>query len=113
MATKEARRFLSNEGYALVKIRKALRLEKLPPYIFAEIAKKKRVLQSKGMKLIDLGMGTPDLPTPTPIIETLRETAGLTENHQYAPYAGIDAFRKTCAEWMVGLAYRSIRWPRS
>jgi LL-diaminopimelate aminotransferase len=91
---------LSNEGYALVKIRKALRLEKLPPYIFAEIGKKKLALKAKGIKLIDLGMGTPDLPTPSHIIDSLRETAGITENHQYAPYNGIDAFRMAAAEWM-------------
>lgn len=83
-----------------MKIQKALRLEKLPPYVFAEMNKRKRLLADQGVRLIDLGMGTPDLPTPEPIIQRLQETLRDVENHKYPPYAGIDAFRKSAAEWM-------------
>lgn len=83
-----------------MKIQKALRLEKMPAYIFAEIGKKKRAIAAKGVKLIDLGMGTPDLPAPASVVETLRQAVGITENHQYSTYAGLDSFRKSAAEWM-------------
>ena len=39
------------------------RLAKLPPYLFAEIDKKKRELIAKGKDVIDLGVGDPDIPT--------------------------------------------------
>lgn len=83
-----------------MKIQKALRLQKLPPYVFAQLDEKKKELQSKGVNLIDLGIGDPDLPTPTPIIETLAAKARDAENHRYPSYGGMDAFKKTVADWM-------------
>ncbi|MDE0212660.1 MAG: LL-diaminopimelate aminotransferase, partial [Deltaproteobacteria bacterium] len=43
---------------------KARRIQELPPYLFAEIDRKKRAAQAKGVDLIDLGIGDPDIPTP-------------------------------------------------
>jgi LL-diaminopimelate aminotransferase len=83
-----------------MKIQKSLRLQKLPPYIFAEIDEKKRDLISKGHDLVDLGIGDPDLPTPPPMIETLATTARDKKNHRYPSYGGLKEFRDTCAEWM-------------
>ncbi len=79
---------------------KSLRLQKLPPYIFAQIDEKKRKLISEGKDLIDLGIGDPDLPTPTPIINELTETARNPENHRYPSYGGLIEFKKACATWM-------------
>ena len=56
-------------------IEKAKRIVELPPYLFAEIDKKKMELRKKGMDLIDLGIGDPDLPTPKLIIERLKKAA--------------------------------------
>jgi len=50
----------------------AERLRKLPPYLFAEIDKKKREARARGVDLIDMGIGDPDLPTPPHIIEALK-----------------------------------------
>ena len=55
-----------------MQIEKAKRIEQIPPYLFAEIDKKKEELRKKGMDLIDLGIGDPDLPTPKLIIERLK-----------------------------------------
>ena len=52
-----------------MRIEKAKRIEQIPPYLFAEIDKKKKEMRQKGIDLIDLGIGDPDLPTPKPIIE--------------------------------------------
>ncbi len=79
---------------------KALRLQKLPPYVFAEVNKKKARLLAEGKDLIDLGMGDCDLPTPPAIVKVLQETATEPKNHRYSSYAGLPEFRKTIAEWM-------------
>ncbi|HEU4437713.1 MAG TPA: hypothetical protein VFT36_00590, partial [Methylomirabilota bacterium] len=50
----------------------ASRLAKLPPYLFAEIDKNKREARARGVDLIDMGIGDPDLPTPPHIIEALK-----------------------------------------
>jgi len=79
---------------------KAIRLQKLPPYIFAEIDEKKRALMAQGKDLIDLGIGDPDLPTPTPIIHSLQEAAKDGKNHRYPSYGGLDEFKKAAASWL-------------
>lgn len=45
-----------------MQIERAKRIEQIPPYLFAEIDKKKEELRQRGMDLIDLGIGDPDLP---------------------------------------------------
>src|SRR5690625_2672886 len=69
----------------------------LPPYLFAEFQKKKEELQAKGVDVIDLGIGSPDLPAPEFIINSLIEEAKKTENHRYSPYDGCSEFKKAVA----------------
>ena len=52
---------------------KAERLQKLPPYLFAEIDKKKKAAIAAGRDVINLGVGDPDRPTPRPIIRSLQQ----------------------------------------
>lgn len=75
------------------------RLKKLPPYIFAQIDKIKQEEIKKGKKLIPLGIGDPDLPTPDFIIERLCQAAKNPTNHQYPSYWGMMEFRKAAARW--------------
>ncbi|MDR3211442.1 MAG: aminotransferase class I/II-fold pyridoxal phosphate-dependent enzyme [Planctomycetota bacterium] len=49
----------------------ANRLEKLPPYLFAALRKKIAEKKAKGVKIINLGIGDPDFPTPDPIVQEL------------------------------------------
>ena len=49
------------------------RLQKLPPYLFAEIDKKKKAALERGVDLISLGVGDPDKPTPPHIIEAAKK----------------------------------------
>ncbi|MBV8315824.1 MAG: LL-diaminopimelate aminotransferase, partial [Planctomycetaceae bacterium] len=51
---------------------KAERLQKLPPYLFAEIDKKKKAALAAGRDVINLGVGDPDRPTPAAIIRSLQ-----------------------------------------
>ncbi len=74
-------------------------MDKIPPYLFAEIDKKKNAARAKGVDVIDLGIGDPDLPTPKRIIDTLCREAANPVNHQYPSYEGMPAFREACASW--------------
>ena len=78
---------------------RAERLKKLPPYLFKEIDRKKTEVRSRGVDIIDLGIGDPDLPTPPHIIEALKKAAADSTNHRYPSYSGMGDFKKTVAEW--------------
>ena len=75
------------------------RLKRLPPYLFKEIDRKKAEVKAKGVDIIDLGVGDPDLPTPRHIIEALNKAARDPANHQYPSYSGMGGFKDTVARW--------------
>ena len=75
------------------------RIKNLPPYLFAAIDAAKQAVQAKGMDIIDLGVGDPDLPTPGLIIERLSSAARDSKNHQYPSYIGMLSFREAVAKW--------------
>ena len=77
----------------------ARRISELPPYLFAEIDRKKRAALEKGVDLIDLGIGDPDIPTPGRIIQALSQAAAKPVNHRYPSSAGMMAFRRAVADW--------------
>ena len=77
----------------------AERLNNLPPYLFARIDKIKAELRAKGVDLIDLGLGDPDLATPAHIVDALCEAARNPENHHYPDYLGLKEYRKAVADW--------------
>jgi len=82
-----------------MRIEMAKRIDQIPPYLFAEIDKKKEEIRKKGIDLIDLGIGDPDLPTPKPIIERLKKAAENPKNHRYPSYEGMIEFRTAVAQW--------------
>jgi LL-diaminopimelate aminotransferase len=82
-----------------LRIEKAVRLERLPPYLFKEIDRQKEQIRAKGVDIIDLGVGDPDLPTPPHIIEALRKACSDPANHRYPSYSGMDDFNATVARW--------------
>ncbi len=78
----------------------SLRLEKIPPYLFAEIRRVKQEAQDRGVDIIDLGIGDPDLPTPPAIIEALHRGAADPETHRYDESPrGWPNFLDAAAEW--------------
>ena len=83
-----------------IQIKKAERIQKLPPYLFAEIDRVKREVAARGADLINLGIGDPDTPTPAHIVARLREAAGNPANHRYPDYEGLLSFREAAAAWM-------------
>jgi LL-diaminopimelate aminotransferase len=75
------------------------RLQALPPYLFADLDRKKTALRAQGVDLIDLGVGDPDIPTPQRIVERLREAALDPRNHRYPSYEGLREFREAVSFW--------------
>jgi len=71
----------------------------LPPYLFARIDELKRKKEKEGVKLIDLGVGDPDHPTPEHIVEAMRKAVRNPETHRYPSYEGMKEFREAVARW--------------
>ena len=82
-----------------ISIKKASRINDLPPYLFAEIDRRKRAALARGVDLIDLGVGDPDIPTPSAIVEKLIESASKPVNHRYPSSSGMPEFRAAVADW--------------
>ncbi|MEJ5300328.1 MAG: LL-diaminopimelate aminotransferase [Thermodesulforhabdaceae bacterium] len=78
---------------------RANRLKELPPYLFQELDRIKAEVQAQGVDVIDLGVGDPDLPTPSHIIEALREAVKDPSTHRYPSYSGMNDFRDCVARW--------------
>jgi len=75
------------------------RLKRLPPYLFAEIDRKKGELRRKKIKFIDLSIGDPDIDAPLGMVKVLAAASRMKENQKYALDQGKDKFRKTISKW--------------
>ena len=82
-----------------MKIEKSERLKHLPPYLFKELDRQKEAVRAKGVDIIDLGVGDPDIPTPPHIIGALKKAAEDPANHQYPSYSGMGEFNAAVARW--------------
>ncbi len=76
------------------------RVEKIPPYLFAEIDKKIAAAKEKGVDIISLGIGDPDKPTIQSVVDEMHKAIDNPKNHDYPPYAGTDEFREAATKWM-------------
>ena len=70
------------------------RIERLPPYVFAEVNSMKAKERSLGEDIIDFGMGNPDTPTPQHIVDKLCETIQDSKSHRYSVSRGIIGLRR-------------------
>ncbi len=80
------------------------RIQRLPPYVFAEVNRLKAELRAQGKDIIDFGMGNPDSPTPPHIVEKLIEAVQNPETHGYSMSKGIPGLRKAIC------GYYKRRW---
>jgi len=78
---------------------RAARLNNLPTYFFAVIAQRLQAMQAQGIDVISLDIGSPDLPPPRAVVDTLSESAHEPNTHGYAGYRGIPAFRSAVAHY--------------
>jgi alanine-synthesizing transaminase len=75
------------------------RIQRLPPYVFNIIGDLKQRARAAGEDVIDFGMGNPDQPTPTHIVDKLVETARRGDTHRYSQSKGIPRLRKAICDW--------------
>ncbi len=75
------------------------RISRLPPYVFGQVVELMLEARRRGEDIIDLGMGNPDLPTPKPIVEKLKEAVENPKNHRYSASRGIKGLRKAICDW--------------
>jgi LL-diaminopimelate aminotransferase len=75
------------------------RLERLPPYLFAELERKVREKRDAGVDVISLGIGDPDTPTPVPVIDALAAGAADPGTHRYPSNRGRPELREAVARF--------------
>ena len=75
------------------------KLNRLPPYVLAEVIDLMMSARRAGEDIIDLGMGNPDLPTPQHVIDKICEAAQDPRNHRYSASRGIPNLRAAITEW--------------
>ncbi len=80
-------------------IEESERLKAIPPYLFAEIDRIINVKKAKGEDVISLGIGDPDIATPSPVIEELYKEAKNIENHRYPSSYGLKLFKQAASNY--------------
>lgn len=76
------------------------RLDRIPPYLFARIDAKVAEAKAKGIDVISLGIGDPDMPTLNTVVEAMHTAIDNPKNHDYPPYDGTKEFKEASANWM-------------
>ncbi len=78
-------------------VKLARRMDTLPPYLFAALDERRRAVEQRGIEVISLGIGDPDLPSMPIAVETVQREAARVQNHRYPRYDGLPAFREALA----------------
>lgn len=77
----------------------AKRLNGIGEYYFSQKLREIDQLNKAGKSIINLGIGSPDLPPHPSVIATLQSKAQLSDAHAYQPYKGLPVLRNAIAEW--------------
>jgi len=77
----------------------AKRLQQTEEYYFSKKLREIDEMNRAGAKVINLGIGSPDLPPHPSVIEALTENARRPDTHAYQGYKGIPALRQAMASW--------------
>jgi LL-diaminopimelate aminotransferase len=80
-------------------MRPSKRLDRIPPYLFAELERKIAAKREAGVDVISLGIGDPDRPTPALIVEAMQEAVTEPETHQYPSNRGRADFRQAVSDF--------------
>ena len=75
-------------------------LDSLPPYVFAELDRLKADARQRRVTFDDLGIGSPDRPTPSSIIEAMQRAAADPATHGYPPFRGVPMYLESVARFM-------------
>src|SRR5947208_2464669 len=80
-------------------MRPSKRLERIPPYLFAQLERKIAEKRAQGIDVISLGIGDPDTPTPALVVDALSDAAGDPGTHRYPSNRGRPEFRQAVASF--------------
>ena len=80
-------------------IQPASRIQNVQEYYFSRKLKQISEMRQKGINVINLGIGSPDLPPSGEVIEALHSNALNPDNHGYQSYIGIPALRNAFSSW--------------
>src|SRR5580698_2423079 len=80
-------------------MRPSERLERIPPYAFAQLERKIAAKRAAGVDVISLGIGDPDRPTPPLIVEAMQEAVTEAETHRYPSNRGRADFREAVRDF--------------
>ncbi|MBV9007253.1 MAG: LL-diaminopimelate aminotransferase [Solirubrobacterales bacterium] len=78
-------------------MRSSRRLERIPPYLFAELERKLAAKRAAGVDVISLGIGDPDMPTYAPIVDAAQRAVADPGTHRYPSNRGRPEFREAVA----------------
>jgi LL-diaminopimelate aminotransferase len=84
---------------AVTRVRPSDRLERIPPYAFAQLERKIAAKRAAGVDVISLGIGDPDRPTPPLIVQAMQEAVSEPETHQYPTNRGRADFRTAVCDF--------------
>jgi len=77
----------------------AQRLQHTEEYYFSKKLREIDEMNKRGAKVINLGIGSPDLPPHPDVIRVLTEEAGKDNTHGYQSYRGAPVLRDAMSEW--------------
>lgn len=77
----------------------ASRMERIPPYVFAGVEKRIQEKEAQGVRVLNLGIGSPDLAPPDWITEVMIEASREPKHHRYPSYTGAPALRQAWADY--------------
>lgn len=80
-------------------VKTSKRLEGIGEYYFSEKLREIDELNKQGKNIINLGIGSPDLPPHPDVIKTLQEESAKPNVHAYQSYKGSPVLRKAMSEW--------------
>ena len=83
----------------MAKYTQAERLQKLPPYLFVMLEELAAQKKAEGVKMIDFGIGDPDLPCPNEVLDAMDKAARVNENQKYSSSKGERDLRIAVAEY--------------
>jgi LL-diaminopimelate aminotransferase len=82
-------------------VKPSKRLDRIPPYLFAELERKVAAKRAAGVDVISLGIGDPDRPTPAVIVDAMQEAVTEPETHRYPSNRGRQDFREAVADFYM------------
>jgi aspartate/methionine/tyrosine aminotransferase len=79
----------------------AKRLQPLQKNVFADMDRAKAKAKASGQEIIDLSLGSSDLPTPEHILTAIKASLADSRTHGYLLFHGTQAFRQAAADWYM------------